>query len=144
MTDILSPAERSERMSRIRGKNTRPEIKIRKILHRLGLRYRLHAVNLPGTPDLVFPRFKTIVFVHGCFWHNHSPCKSFKTPKSNTAYWADKFKKNVARDSQAKQALETLGWRVLVVWECELSSAKNAQHRGEKLAEEVRRGKISE
>ncbi|WP_342393739.1 DNA mismatch endonuclease Vsr [Pseudomonas viridiflava] len=124
MTDFLTPAERSERMSRIRGKNTRPEVKLRKALHRLGMRYRLHGAGLPGKPDIVFARYKAIIFVHGCFWHRHPGCSIATTPKSNTDFWLDKFQKNIARDAKAVETLKLLGWHVLVIWECNLSSAK--------------------
>ena len=138
MTDFLSPKERSERMSRIRGKDTRPEVALRKVLHSLGLRYRLHGSGLPGKPDLVFARYKAVVFVHGCFWHRHGGCAIATTPKSNTAFWLDKFSKNVARDVRVIQALQGLGWRVFVAWECELGSASKAQATGETLAQRIR------
>lgn len=138
MTDFLSPKGRSERMSRIRGKDTGPEVALRKVLHSLGLRYRLHGSGLPGRPDLVFPRYKTIVFVHGCFWHRHAGCSIATTPKSNTAFWLEKFEKNVARDARTSQALQALGWRVLIAWECELGSTSKAQATGEKLARLIR------
>lgn len=133
MTDFLSPAERSDRMSRIRGKDTQPELALRKVLHRLGLRYRLHGAGLPGKPDLVFPRHRTAVFVHGCFWHRHDGCKIATTPKSNTLFWQEKFEKNVARDERVATDLQALGWTVLVVWECELAPAKKAQETGERI-----------
>ena len=98
MADFLTPAERSERMSRIRSRDTSPEIALRKALHRLGLRFRLNDKRLPGKPDLVFPRYKTAVFVHGCFWHRHQVCNIATTPKTNTAFWQEKFDRNVARD----------------------------------------------
>jgi len=134
MVDFLSPRERSERMSRIRGKDTRPELALRKVLHGLGLRYRLHGKGLPGKPDLVFPRYKAVVFVHGCFWHRHPGCSIATTPKSNTAFWLEKFEKNVARDARVTAQLEGQGWRVLVAWECELSSPAKAARVGERLA----------
>lgn len=138
MTDFLSRAERSDRMSRIRGKDTQPELALRRVLHRLGLRYRLHGAGLPGKPDLVFPRYKTVVFVHGCFWHRHPGCKIATTPKSNTQFWKEKFEKNILRDARATIELQALGWRVLVVWECDLASAKKAQTTGEHLDEVIR------
>jgi len=137
MVDFLTPAQRSERMSRIRGKDSQPELALRRVLHRLGLRYRLHATNLPGKPDLVFPRYKAVVFVHGCFWHRHRGCKIATTPKSNTPFWVEKFDKNVARDSRVTTTLEKLGWRVFVVWECELTPTK-VQATGELLARLLR------
>ncbi|GJB83451.1 very short patch repair endonuclease [Aeromonas caviae] len=123
MIDTLTPSERSKRMSRIRDKNTKPELALRKSLHKLGLRYRLHGSDLPGKPDLVFPRYRTVVFVHGCFWHRHAGCSIATTPKSNTSFWLDKFKKNVARDAQVIAELQAMGWTVLIVWECELKPA---------------------
>jgi DNA mismatch endonuclease, patch repair protein len=134
MVDFLSPRERSERMSRIRGKDTRPELALRKVLHGLRLRYRLHGKGLPGKPDLVFPRYKAVVFVHGCFWHRHPGCSIATTPKSNTAFWLEKFEKNVARDARVTAQLEGQGWRVLVAWECELSTPAKAARVGERLA----------
>ena len=138
MTDFLTAAERSERMSRIRGKHTRPEVTLRKALHSLGMRYRLHGASLPGRPDLVFPKYKTIVFVHGCFWHRHPGCNIATTPKSNTDFWQDKFQKNVTRDIKVTQALESLGWRVLVVWECCLSSTIKTRATAERIAALIR------
>jgi DNA mismatch endonuclease (patch repair protein) len=134
MADFLSPSERSERMSRIRGKDTRPELALRKVLHRLGLRYRLHGAGLPGKPDLVFPRYKVVVFVHGCFWHRHQGCSIATTPKSNTPFWMEKFEKNVARDARVTTQLREQGWRVLVAWECELPTPAKAAKIGESLA----------
>lgn len=138
MTDFLTPAERSERMSRIRGKNTRPEVKLRKALHRLGMRYRLHGAGLPGKPDIVFARYKAIIFVHGCFWHRHPGCSIATTPKSNTDFWLDKFQKNIARDAKAVETLKLLGWHVLVIWECNLSSAKKTNSTAEQIAKLIK------
>jgi DNA mismatch endonuclease, patch repair protein len=138
MVDSLTPQERSERMSRIRGKNSKPELTLRRILHSLGLRYRLHGSKLPGKPDLVFPRYKTVVFVHGCFWHRHDGCKIATTPKSNTKFWMEKFDRNVTRDANVNAALIAGGWRVFVIWECELSSPARALQVGEKLAIQIR------
>lgn len=126
MVDFLSPSERSERMSRIRSSNTSPEVAVRRALHRLGFRFRLNRKDLPGSPDIVLPRFKTVVFVHGCFWHRHVGCKVATTPKSNTDFWVEKFDRNVARDTRSRQLLEAQGWKVIVVWECELGSSRRA------------------
>ncbi|GLS35790.1 very short patch repair endonuclease [Mesorhizobium tianshanense] len=120
MVDTLTPAERSERMSRIRSSDTSPELSLRKALHRFGLRYTLANRDLPGKPDIVFRRKRVAVFVHGCFWHRHENCKVANMPKSNTAFWQAKFGSNVARDQRARTLLEELDWRVEVVWECEL------------------------
>lgn len=138
MTDFLTPEERSERMSRIKSAHTRPEVALRKTLHNLGLRYRLNSATLPGKPDLVFPRYKAVVFVHGCFWHRHRNCNIATTPKSNTSFWVDKFSKNVARDERVTSLLRSLGWRVFVVWECEVSSLKKTKTTGLKLSELIR------
>jgi len=134
MADFLTPSERSERMSRIRGKDSQPELALRQVLHRLGLRYRLHDNRLPGKPDLVFPRHKAVVFVHGCFWHRHDGCKIATTPKSNTPFWVEKFGKNTARDKRNIEALQASGWSVYVAWECELASAAKAEATGNRLA----------
>lgn len=133
MTDFLSARERSDRMSRIRGKDTKSELALRKALHRLGLRYRLHGAGLPGKPDLVFPRYRTVVFVHGCFWHRHAGCSIATTPKSNTPFWLAKFEANVARDARTVAQLEALGWRAFIVWECELTSAIKSKATAERL-----------
>lgn len=134
MTDFLTTAERSERMSRIRVKDTKPEIRLRRLLHARGLRYRLHVRDLPGRPDLVFPRCRSVVFVHGCFWHGHSDCRIANQPKSNSAFWVNKFKMNQARDTRSILQLEDAGWRVMVVWECELSSRAGAEETAAKVA----------
>lgn len=124
MTDTVDRKTRSRMMSGIRGKNTKPELIVRSYLHRAGLRFRLHRRDLPGRPDLVLPRFRTVVFVHGCFWHRHRACRFSYTPSSNTKFWQAKFDGNVERDRRKTLALRKLGWRVLVVWECSLSDRK--------------------
>ena len=106
-------------MSRIRSRDTGPELRVRRAAHRLGLRFRLHRRDLPGTPDLVFPGRGKTVFVHGCFWHSHSGCKYAYEPKTNFEFWQNKFQKNVDRDIRVKRALEAEGWDVIVIWECE-------------------------
>ncbi len=110
-------------MSRIRGKDTGPEIAVRSSLHRLGFRFRLHVNDLPGRPDIVLPKYRTVIFVHGCFWHRHKGCRFAYTPKTRTAFWTAKFAENVARDALNRQSLEGLGWRVLVIWECQIERA---------------------
>lgn len=119
MTDIVNAARRSEMMSRIKGRNTKPELIVRRIAHGLGFRFRLHRRDLPGSPDLVFPRYQAVVFVHGCFWHRHDGCRYAYRPKSSIPFWTKKFEENVARDVRSERALRDLGWRVLVIWECE-------------------------
>lgn len=123
MADFLSPAERSERMSRIRGQDTKPELIVRRLLHAAGFRFRLHATDLVGRPDIVLPKYKAVVFVHGCFWHRHSQCAVASNPKSNRAFWRAKFEANVRRDKRNRARLRRLGWHVFVIWECQVSSA---------------------
>lgn len=118
MTDVVSQAVRSRMMSSIRGRNTRPEMAIRRYLHRCGFRYRLHDRSLPGSPDLVFPRYRTVIFVHGCFWHRHAGCRLATTPASNAEFWLQKLSANAERDQQNLQKLLREGWQVIVIWEC--------------------------
>ena len=120
MTDVFSPKKRSEVMSAIRSKNTKPEIRVRSELHRKGYRFRLHVKDLPGKPDLVLPKYRTAIQVRGCFWHGHT-CSDGHLPKSRQEYWIPKLEKNKLRDSQRDTELRNLGWSVLVVWECECS-----------------------
>lgn len=117
--DVVPPEQRSRNMSKIKGKNTKPEMIVRSTCHDLGLRYRLHRKDLPGTPDLVFPKYQLCLFVHGCFWHRHPGCKYAYTPKSRLDFWLPKLAKNVERDAKALRELETAGWRVSIIWECQ-------------------------
>ena len=119
MTDRLSRERRSWNMSRIRGKDTAPERLVRSALHRAGYRFRLHPKALPGHPDIVLPKYRTVVLVHGCFWHRHKGCRFAYTPKSRTAFWNAKFDANVERDRRTARELRRLGWKVVTVWECE-------------------------
>jgi DNA mismatch endonuclease (patch repair protein) len=119
MVDTLSPLERSERMRRIRSKNTKIEWVVRRLLFALGYRYRLRSSALPGKPDIIFPRRKTAIFVHGCFWHQHPGCKISHLPKSRSDYWKSKLDRNVERDTENTEALKVMGWKVIVIWECE-------------------------
>lgn len=119
MTDILDPEARSARMGAVRQQHTTPELAVRKAAHAAGLRFRLHRRNLPGTPDLVFPKHQTVVFVHGCFWHRHEGCRKSTMPKSRTDFWSQKFDQNRERDAQNIAKLTALGWRVVVIWECQ-------------------------
>jgi DNA mismatch endonuclease (patch repair protein) len=120
MTDIVDVATRSRMMSGIRGRNTHPELALRRALHRLGFRYRLHCGWLPGRPDIVLPRYRAVVFVHGCFWHRHAGCRYSTVPSTRRAFWVAKFEANVARDSAVRTALAANGWRVATIWECAL------------------------
>jgi DNA mismatch endonuclease (patch repair protein) len=117
--DKLSKEHRSWNMSRIRGQNTSPELRVRSLLHRSGFRFRLHRRDLPGSPDIVLPRHRVVVFVHGCFWHRHPRCRLAARPKSRRLFWKKKFLENVIRDRRAVSQLAKLGWRVIIIWECE-------------------------
>ena len=120
MADVHTPEQRSYNMSRIRGKNTKPEELVRKYLFSQGFRYRKNDARLPGKPDIVLPKYKTVIFVNGCFWHAHEGCKYFVWPKNNAEFWKEKIEGNVARDVKNYELLEDLGWKVLTVWECDL------------------------
>jgi DNA mismatch endonuclease (patch repair protein) len=120
MIDHVSGTKRSAIMSAVRSKNTTPEMLVRSAAYRLGLRFRLHVARLPGRPDLVFPKWKTVLFVNGCFWHRHPGCKKATTPKSNVRFWRRKFRENIRRDAKNYERLGSLGWRVVVLWQCEL------------------------
>jgi len=121
VTDTVTKARRSEIMAAVRGKDTKPERKVRSFLHSNGLRYRLHAKDLPGKPDLVFPKYRTVVFINGCFWHGHADCQLARMPKSNVKFWNDKIQANKDRDKMNNKRLRALDWRVITVWECKLS-----------------------
>jgi DNA mismatch endonuclease, patch repair protein len=127
MTDIVDPETRSQWMSGIRSRDTKPELAVRCFLHRAGLRFRLGGAGLPGRPDVVLPRWRTVVFVHGCFWHRHQGCRFAYNPKSRPEFWQQKFAENVERDVRNMAALEDLGWRPLVVWECEITPPRLAR-----------------
>lgn len=127
--DKVSPEKRSWTMAQVKGRNTGPEKVVRSLLHRMGYRFRLQRADLPGKPDIVLPKYRTAIFVHGCFWHRHIGCKRATVPATNIGYWNRKFERNVARDAQNKIALENGGWRVLVVWECELKNLAALQAR---------------
>jgi len=120
--DSISRDRRSWNMSRIRGKDTRPELMVRSLLHRMGFRFRINRADLPGKPDIVLPKHKLAILVHGCYWHRHQGCKQCYMPKSNVPFWTKKFERNVARDTEVKEQLETMGWRTFVIWECDVSS----------------------
>ncbi len=129
MTDRIAHEHRSWNMSRIRSRDTSPELKVRSLLHRLGYRFRLHRRELPGSPDIVLPRYRTTVFVHGCFWHRHHRCRLAYQPKTRVEFWKKKFAENVKRDALNVKALESGGWRVIVVWECELKDVHSLKSR---------------
>lgn len=126
MPDTVDQETRSRIMASVRQRNTRPEMKLRRALHHLGLRYRLHNRKLPGTPDLAFPRFKAVIFVHGCFWHSHG-CKFSTIPATRREFWVQKFEANRERDKRKIEQLQDIGWRVLVVWECALKTKPGRQ-----------------
>lgn len=129
MTDIMSADKRSALMGRVRAKDTKPELLLRRYLWRSGFRYVLHAAQLPGKPDLVLPKWNAIVFVHGCFWHAHQGCPYFQLPKTRSDFWSDKLQKNSERDSTATKALARDGWRVATVWECAIRADAGATGR---------------
>ena len=135
MSDVVDKVTRSRMMSGIKGKDTKPELQIRQMLHRRGFRYRLHASNLPGKPDLVFPKYHAVIQIHGCFWHRHQ-CHMFKWPKSRTDFWREKINSNALRDLQNELLLAERGWRVLTVWECSLKGKlrKPLDELGEEIA----------
>ena len=112
--------QRSRNMSAIKSKNTKPEITLRKLLHSMGYRFRLHRKDLPGSPDIVLPKYKTVIFVHGCFWHRHENCKYASTPKTREEFWEAKFRENINRDKLNQENLSSKGWKIIVVWECEI------------------------
>ena len=139
MTDIVDTERRSELMAGIRGRDTAPELAVRRIAHRMGFRFRVHRKDLPGRPDLVFPKHRLAVFVHGCFWHRHEGCRFASNPKSRVAFWKEKFAANVDRDARQEAALKELGWSVLVIWECETRNKAAVERR---LAASVKPGSV--
>ena len=138
MVDVMSVEKRSALMSRIGGKNTAPELKVRKLLWHAGLRYSLHAKNLPGRPDIVLSRWRVALFVHGCFWHRHDGCLLFRLPSTREAFWSEKLDRNRARDAAAVNTLTAADWRVGIVWECALKA--DAENTGLQLVSWIRNG----
>lgn len=138
MVDTLSPRQRSARMALVRGKDTRPELLVRRLVHGLGYRYRLHARDLPGTPDLVFAGRGKVIFVHGCFWHRHARCSLARLPKSRGEFWLPKLEGNAARDKRSARALKRLGWGVMTIWECQLKNAVRLEARIRRFLDEKR------
>lgn len=124
MADVHNKATRSFNMSRIKGKDTKPEMLVRKYLYGNGLRYRLHNKNLPGKPDLTLSKYLTVIFVNGCFWHGHKGCKYFVMPKTRTEWWSEKIEETIKRDTKALSDLNDLGWKAIIIWECELKHGK--------------------
>ncbi len=135
MVDSISKKHRSWNMSRVRSKDTKPEVKVRSMLHAKGFRFRKNVKSLPGVPDIVLPKYKTVVFVHGCFWHQHPNCVKSHIPKSNVEFWTEKLGKNVIRDKKHKKNLKKLGWNVIYVWECKL---KNMEALERKLTNKIK------
>jgi len=139
MVDRLSKERRSWNMGQVRGKDTKPELIVRSLLHRAGFRFRLHNKKLPGKPDIVLSKYKTIVFVHGCFWHRHVNCADATIPKTRTDFWVEKFDGNVKRDDKIRNLLRGMGWKVIVVWECETAKENELIDR---LVREINSNKI--
>ncbi len=136
--DTLTPAQRSERMGRVRYKDTKPELVVRSLIHGMGYRYRLHRRDLPGCPDLVFAKRGKIIFVHGCFWHRHGKCKLTRWPKSKLEFWKPKLESNHRRDEANQKRLRDLGWKILTIWECQLGDIDRLKARIRKLLEDER------
>lgn len=138
MTDTVTPERRSQIMANIRSKGMKPELIVRRLTHSMGYRYRPHRKDLPGKPDLVFPAGRKVIFVHGCFWHQHADpaCKIARRPKSNLDYWLPKLQRNVERDAEHRDRLSALGWQVLVIWECEVKIAAGLPERIEEFLEQ--------
>ncbi len=124
MADVHTKETRSYNMSRIKGKNTKPEMLVRKFLHANGYRYKLHDKTLSSKPDIVLPKYKTVIFVHGCFWHGHKNCKYYVVPKTRTDWWLNKINGNITNDTKAASALKKEGWKIITIWECKLKPAK--------------------
>ena len=122
LANHIITASRSKNMSAIKSKNTKPEIAVRKLLHSMGYRFRLHRKDLPGSPDIVLPKYKTVIFVHGCFWHRHENCKYASIPKTRKEFWENKFKSNVKRDADIQEKIKNIGWQSVVIWECEIKN----------------------
>ena len=129
MSDVFDPQKRSAVMRRVKGKDTSPELRVRRLLRRMGVGYRLHRADLPGKPDIAMPGRKLALFVHGCFWHGHDCARGARTPKANRDYWQAKIGRNRARDAEHQRALESMGWRVLTLWECELKDEAAVERR---------------
>jgi DNA mismatch endonuclease (patch repair protein) len=140
MADVHSPEKRSFNMSRIRSKDTKPEMLVRKFLFSYGFRYKLHDKSLPGKPDLVLPRYKTIIFIHGCFWHGHEGCRYFVVPKTRTEWWLNKISTNRQKDAASEKLLTSAGWKIINIWGCEIKNQKHFRERGLNLLKELKEG----
>jgi DNA mismatch endonuclease (patch repair protein) len=143
MSDVFTKAKRSEVMSRIRARDTQPELAVRSMLHGMGYRFRLHRADLPGRPDIVLVRYQTVVFVHGCFWHRHKGCRFAYTPKTRRKFWLTKFDSNTKRDHKVVVALQKLGWKVITVWECEIGYPSSLARRLQAALQAVKSGSPS-
>lgn len=137
MADVMTPEQRSRCMAAIKGKDTKQEVMVRKFLFSKGLRYRLNSRKLPGSPDIVLKKYKTVIFVDGCFWHGHEGCKYFRLPKSNTLFWKAKITRNIERDMETTQALKDFGWKVIRIWECELRNKSSREAALNKLFNDI-------
>ncbi|MBS1519875.1 MAG: DNA mismatch endonuclease Vsr [Bacteroidetes bacterium] len=136
--DIWSKDKRSDVMSRIRSKNTKPEIDLRSYLHAAGFRFRIHRKDLPGKPDIVLPKYKTVIFVHGCFWHYHADCNEGRIPSSNSKFWQTKLSKTIERDLSHQAALTAAGWQVIIIWECELEGKQRLEQTLRSLIDKIK------
>ena len=136
--DNLTPEQRSEIMGRVKARDTGPEVRVRQLLHAMGYRYRLHVSELPGKPDIVFKSRAKVIFVHGCFWHRHAGCEHARTPKSRVDFWVPKFEQNQLRDKRNVRALRAEGWKVLIVWECEVANEKKLERKMRRFLDEKR------
>ena len=142
MSDVHTPEQRHKNMAAIHSSSTKPELKLRRALWSLGFRYRINEKDLPGKPDIVLPKFRTVVFVHGCFWHGHKGCKYYTVPKTNTEFWTAKVTRNQQRDQEVWRQLEAKGWAVIIVWECELKKKDLSETVERVAAEIVRKGEL--
>ena len=132
MADTFTPSKRSEVMGKVKQKNTGPEMIVRRLLHGMGYRFRLHRKDLPGTPDIVLPKYRTVIFVHGCFWHGHAGCRLSRRPADNADFWNAKLDRNIERDAEVLALIESRGWKTLIVWQCQ-TQARNRENLGGRL-----------
>jgi DNA mismatch endonuclease (patch repair protein) len=142
MTDVFTTRKRSWIMSRVRGRDTKPEIIVRSIIHRMGYRFSLHRRDLPGKPDVVLPRYRKIIVINGCFWHGHKNCLRSKRPSTHTKFWNRKLDKNIDRDKRSRSELEKMGWNVLVIWECEIQKPDKIVDKLRRYLNVTKKGKL--